>query len=67
MVEKKLEDYQKEHIVLSKEFLDTLPYPLRVQVFNDHPEAYRCAMDREPPRKDRPTGHKWSSQVRYDE
>ena len=62
--EKKLSDYQKEHIMIAQEVFDDLSYMERLQLYHDFPEEYRRLTGKDRITKPRPTGFRCSSQVK---
>ena len=67
-VEKKLEDYQKEHVMITQAEFERMSYLERVKLCNEHPDQYASLVSRQKaPSPCRSSGHSWSSQIRYDD
>lgn len=62
--EKKLEDFKKNHFMISEKDFDKMSYQERCQLFNDHPEEYRKLTHKGTITSNKMSGHKWSSQTR---
>ena len=63
-IEKKLEDFQKNHVMISEKDFDKMSYQERCQLYNDHPEEYRRVTHKGTTSSKKVSGHKCSSQIR---
>lgn len=63
-IEKKLEDFQKNHVMISEKDFDKMSYQERCQLYNDHPEEYRRVIHKGTTPQKKMSGHKCSSQIR---
>ena len=63
--EKKLEDFQKNHVMISEKDFDKMSYQERCQLYNDHPEEYRRVIHKgtTPQKKIEELSSKWGAQI----
>ena len=62
--EKKLEDFQKNHVMISEKDFDKMSYQERCQLYNDHPEEYKRVIHKGTKQQKKMSSHKCSSQIR---